>query len=126
MIEVSDSTRSGRSIAIVWAIIPPIEAPTTCAALDAEVVEQPEGVVGHVLEQVGRVRCSQPDERAPHVGHRSVDLASSGPTSRLSNRITWKPRSASCSQNSGSQSISCMPRPMTSSSGGFGGSPNVS
>ena len=31
MIEHSDSTRSGCSIAIVWAIIPPIEAPTMCA-----------------------------------------------------------------------------------------------
>jgi hypothetical protein len=29
MIDVSDSTRDGCSIAIVWAIIPPIDAPTT-------------------------------------------------------------------------------------------------
>jgi hypothetical protein len=32
MIDTSDETRSGCSIAIVWAIIPPIEAPTTWAA----------------------------------------------------------------------------------------------
>ena len=31
MIETSDSTRSGYFAAIVWAIMPPIEAPTTCA-----------------------------------------------------------------------------------------------
>ena len=31
MIETSERTRSGCSIAIVWAIIPPIEAPTTWA-----------------------------------------------------------------------------------------------
>ena len=31
MIEHSDSTARGCSIAIVWAIMPPIEAPTTCA-----------------------------------------------------------------------------------------------
>ena len=31
MIDVSDRTRSGCSIAIVWAIIPPIDAPTRCA-----------------------------------------------------------------------------------------------
>ena len=30
-IEASDSTRSGDRIAIVWAIMPPIELPTTCA-----------------------------------------------------------------------------------------------
>ena len=31
MIETSDSVRCGYRIAIVWAIMPPIEAPTTCA-----------------------------------------------------------------------------------------------
>ena len=31
MIDPRDRTRSGRSIAITWAIIPPIEAPTTWA-----------------------------------------------------------------------------------------------
>ena len=34
------------------------------------------------------------------------------PTSRLSKRITWKPRSASSPQNSSSQPSICMPRPM--------------
>ena len=32
MIDVSESTRSGRRIAIVWAIMPPIDTPTTWAA----------------------------------------------------------------------------------------------
>ena len=32
MIEASDSTRSGCRAAIVWAIMPPIEAPTMWAA----------------------------------------------------------------------------------------------
>ena len=31
MMEVSESTRSGCSMATVWAIIPPMETPTTCA-----------------------------------------------------------------------------------------------
>ena len=31
MIEVKVRTRAGCSMAIVWAIIPPIEAPTMCA-----------------------------------------------------------------------------------------------
>ncbi len=45
------------------------------------------------------------------------------PASRLSKRITWKPRSARPSQNSGSQLISCIPSPITSSSAGSAGSP---
>ncbi len=30
-IDPSDSTRSGRVMAIVWAIIPPMDTPVTCA-----------------------------------------------------------------------------------------------
>ena len=48
------------------------------------------------------------------------------PASRLSNRITWKPRSANRSHSSISQWISCIPRPMTRRSGGSEGSPIVS
>jgi hypothetical protein len=48
------------------------------------------------------------------------------PESRLSKRITCKPRSASCSHSSRSQWISCIPSPITSSSGGLDGSPIVS
>ncbi len=33
MIEVSERTRCGNEIAISWAIMPPIEAPTRCADL---------------------------------------------------------------------------------------------
>ena len=51
MIEVSESTRSGCSIASVCAIMPPIEAPTTCARVDAELVEQAGRVGGHVGQQ---------------------------------------------------------------------------
>ena len=46
--------------------------------------------------------------------------------SRLSNRITQKPRSASCSQKSSSQITICEARPITSSIGVADGSPNVS
>ena len=35
------SMRSGCSIAIVWAIIPPIEAPTTCAAGISSALSRP-------------------------------------------------------------------------------------
>ena len=41
IIEVSVSTRSGCSIAIVWAIIPPIDAPTTCARSIPSAVSRP-------------------------------------------------------------------------------------
>ena len=42
-------------MAIVWAIMPPIDAPTTCGGVDAEVVEKAEGVVGEVGDGVRRV-----------------------------------------------------------------------
>ena len=48
------------------------------------------------------------------------------PASRLSKRITWKPRSARPSQSSRSQWMSCIPRPITSRRAGSAGSPIVS
>ena len=54
MMLVSERTRCGCSMAMVCAIIPPIDTPTTCADVEPEVVEQPEGVVGHVAERVRR------------------------------------------------------------------------
>ena len=48
------------------------------------------------------------------------------PASRLSKRITKKPRSTSSSHNSRSQWISCIPRPITKSRGVPEGSPRVS
>ena len=55
MIDTRESTRSRCSRASVWAIMPPIETPVTWALLDAEVVEQPDGVVGHVAQRVGQL-----------------------------------------------------------------------
>ena len=46
--------------------------------------------------------------------------------SRLSNRTTWKPRSASMLQKRSSQPSICTPSPMISSTVGFDGSPKVS
>ena len=57
MIDVTLSSRSGCSIAIVCTIIPPIDVPTMCADGDVEVVEQADRVGGHV------------GERVRHVGH---------------------------------------------------------
>ena len=61
-IETSERTRSGCRAAIVWAIMPPIEAPTTCAALDPQVVEQPDAVARHVLERVAGGPLVAPQE----------------------------------------------------------------
>jgi hypothetical protein len=41
MIDVSDRTRAGCSIAVVWAIIPPIDAPTRCALSSSRASSRP-------------------------------------------------------------------------------------
>ncbi|MEQ1736761.1 MAG: adenylosuccinate synthetase, partial [Rhodoglobus sp.] len=48
------------------------------------------------------------------------------PTSRLSNRMTCRPRTTSSAQNPSGQLISCAPTPMISSTGGPAGSPRRS
>ena len=52
MIEVSESTQLRVCTASVWAIIPPIDAPTTCAGPRSSSSQQAGGVVGHVGERV--------------------------------------------------------------------------
>ena len=97
MIETSESTRSGCSMAMVWAIMPPIEAPTTCARSDVEGVEQADGVVGHVGQRVGGgLLVAQRD--LPDASAACRRPCVERPTSRLSKRTTWKPRSTSISQ----------------------------
>ena len=51
---VSDRTRRGCSMATVWAIIPPIDTPDDVRRLQAEVVEQRDGVAGQVRHRVRR------------------------------------------------------------------------
>ena len=60
MIDVSVRTRVGCSMAMVWAIIPPIDAPTTWAASMPRSSSSADGVVGHVGEQVRRRRPARP------------------------------------------------------------------
>src|SRR5829696_6259874 len=60
------------------------------------------------------------------VGAGRSRIAVERPTSRLSKRITWKPRPASSAQKSSCQAIICVARPITSSSAGCEGSPKVS
>ena len=84
MMLVSERTRAGPAIAIVCAIMPPIETPTTCADVDAEVVEQPERVVGHVLEGYGG-RTRRPAKARTSVGALTRPAARlERPVSRLS------------------------------------------
>ena len=73
MIEVSDSTRSGWAMAMVWAIIPPIDDADHVGRVDAEVVEHADGVVGHVEQVVRRVdRASPPN--AARIARIGVDV----------------------------------------------------
>ena len=85
---VSDRTRFGCAIAIVWAIMPPIETPHDVRRLEPEVVEQPEGVVGHVRQGVRRPHAlpgEGPDQRAAGDPART---RLERPASRLSKRMT--------------------------------------
>ena len=54
MMEVRLWTHSGCMMAVVWAIIPPSEVPTTWARSNPERIEQPDRIVGHVLKSIGR------------------------------------------------------------------------
>ena len=102
MIDVSDSTRSGWSIAIRCTIIPPIETPTTCARSmpSAESSAMPSVAMSASV----------------YAGGSPVDRDVS-PTSRLSNAITRKPLSTRPWMSVGSQLMSCEVKPLTRSSG---------
>ena len=54
MIEVSERTRCGNEIAISWAIMPPIDAPTRCADLMPSASISPMMSSRHVGQFVGR------------------------------------------------------------------------
>ena len=74
--------------------------------VDAERVEQAEGIGGHVGQEVGRVRACRPASAAVIAAITSISGSTSilvdSPTSRLSKRITKKPRSTRPWQNSSS------------------------
>ena len=71
MMLVSDRTRAGCSIAIVCAIIPPIETPTTWAESMPRWSSRRDGVAGHVAHGVRR-----PDLQA---GERPDQLVAADP-----------------------------------------------
>ena len=74
----------------------------------------------------GLTRLAPGQSRLRGRSRRHPSLATDLPTSRLSNRITKKPRSASSWHRSGCHHVIGPPRPMTSSSGSSSVSPNVS
>ena len=117
MIEQSERTRSGRSIAIVWAIIPPIDAPTTWAAPMSSWSSRPTASAAMSRERVrgtvaGRGERGQQRGRADPVEHRS-SARSRG--CRSGRRRTRARRAAS--QKPSGQTTICAPSPMTRSSG---------
>ena len=87
MIEHSDSVLSGCSMANAWAIIPPIDAPTMCAAGMPSASSRPAGISGHVAERVRGRRCVA-HHRCHDVWRRRIGKCVLRPTSRLSNRMT--------------------------------------
>jgi hypothetical protein len=123
-IDASESTRSGRRIAIVWAIIPPIEVPTRWARSMPRWSRRPNVSFAMSSSRYGTF-VGRPETSRMMFGIGPLILVDR-PASRLSKRITWKPRSANNSHSSRSQWISCIPRPITSSSAGSEGSPIVS
>jgi hypothetical protein len=88
--------------------------------LDVERVEQAGGVGGHVTDAVlgrdGPAAQHRLRESEPVVGGVEVNSVDN-PMSRLSNRITRKPRATSSSTNPSGQSVSCPLSPITRRSG---------
>ena len=83
MIDVSVSTRSGCSIAIVWTIIPPIDAPTTWAARCRGASSRPTASAAMSDSVYGTVGCtgssaSRDAGTEIEVDALAVELASTG------------------------------------------------
>ena len=125
MIDASDSTRSGCRNAIVWAIMPPIDAPAMCARSIPRQSSSPTPSSAMSASVYAAALASRRSSW-PTVGGRCEANLVERPTSRLSNRMTWKPRPASSSQNGARHPSIWVARPMTSSMDGWAGSPNVS
>src|SRR6185369_9389326 len=129
MIEVNVSRRSGRSIAIVCAIAPPIDAPTTCARAMPSASSRPNASAAMSLRRYGAstgLPCVAAARAAPMFGTPAASKCVDSPMSRLSKRMTRKLRSAMRSQNSSGHAIICAARPMMRRIGGAPASPKLS
>jgi hypothetical protein len=97
MIYVSDWTRSGCSIATVCAIIPPIDAPTTCAPSSPSASSRPT-VSPAMSDSVYEAEEISPANADTTAGAGAAWRCVESLMSRLSNRMTWRRRATSASQ----------------------------
>src|SRR3954449_9108387 len=116
MTEVSERTRSGCSTASSCAIMPPIEAPTTCA----------EGQPAASRTATASSAMSDSEYGAAPRRRGGTSRCVDRPTSRLSKRTTANPRSASSAHRPSGQPTIWAPSPMISSTGSPPGSPSCS
>ena len=98
MIEVSERTRRGCSIAATCAIIPPIDAPTRCAPSMPRASIRPT-VSAAMSDSVYEADPLRPSIAAATSGRGAPVMWLESPMSRLSNRMTCRPRRASATQN---------------------------
>ena len=115
-------------MAIVCTIIPPIDAPTMCAAGISSASRSPTASAAS-SESVYGASIGCPAAKAAYIANTSGGGPSvfvDSPVSRLSKRITRKPRSSSSDTNPGDHSVIWAPRPITRSNGGASGSPKLS
>lgn len=123
--EVSERTRPGCSIATVWAIAPPSEAPTRCALSSPSASSSPTESAA-MSERVYEAEDVSPASAAMKSGFGASEKCDDKPLSRLSKRIGCTPRATSSAQKPSGQPISCAPIPITSRTGGACGSPRRS
>ena len=122
MIEVSERTRSGCSIATVCAIIPPIDAPTRCARIRRPRASSRPTVSAAMSDSVYEADAVLAEIAPPHIGGGASVRCVERPMSRLSNRTTKQAvaRPERATELSG-QPIICVPRPMISRTAGRSG-----
>src|SRR5689334_14284827 len=129
MIEISVRTRARWRAARIWPIMPPIDAPMMCALASPSASSRPTASAAmsdsRYGASIGR-RSSDRTTARPSDGATARSSRDDSPTSRLSNRTTKWPASASARWNGSGQRVSCAPSPMISSTGGAPRSPVVS
>ena len=121
MIETSESARSGCWAATIWAIMPPIEAPTICALSMPSASSSPTASSAMSLSRYGASTALPLTTRpiaSGMLGRPQAPKSVDRPMSRLSKRMTKKPCRASPSNNASGQMVSCAPNPMISSRAG--------
>ena len=110
---------------MVWAIMPPIETPQTCADSIPRWSRSPKASSAMSAREYGARTRRPAAARSSVVRVTRPTPRLERPESRLSKRITWKPRSASSRHSSGSHHVIGPPSPMTSSNGSPSGVPKV-